>query len=136
MHVDAALGGLLVSAFVSSTILPGTSEIALAAIVVDDASRVMPAIAVATVGNTLGGLTSYAIGRFLPRSTASGRALAFARRYGAAALILSWVPVIGDALCIASGWLRHDVRAAVAFMALGKLARYVVVAYAALGLAR
>jgi membrane protein YqaA with SNARE-associated domain len=80
-------------------------------------------------------LTSYAIGRVLPQTKTTSRALVVARRYGAAALLLSWVPAIGDALCIASGWLRHDVRAAAVFMALGKLARYIVVAYAARAIA-
>jgi len=131
MPIDTALLGLLVSAFLSSTILPGTSEIALAAIVIADPSRLVPAVVVATVGNTVGGLTSYAIGRLLPQAKTPSRALFIARRYGTAALLLSWVPLIGDALCIASGWLRHDVRAAAVFMALGKLARYIVVAYAA-----
>lgn len=131
MPIDPAMMGLLVSAFVSSTILPGTSEVALAAIVIDDPSRLAPAIVVATIGNTLGGLTSYAIGRLLPQVGTQLRALDIARRYGAAALLLSWVPIIGDALCIASGWLRQNVLAATGFMALGKLARYVVIAYAA-----
>ena len=135
MTVDAGLLGLFASAFVSSTILPGTSEIALVAIVVHDPSRVLPAIAVATVGNTLGGLTSYAIGRLLPGTAKSSRTLAIARRYGAPALLLSWVPVVGDALCIASGWLRHGIVPATIFIAAGKLVRYVVVAYAALALA-
>lgn len=134
--MDAALSGLLVLAFVSSTILPGTSEIALVAIVVEDSSRIAAAIAVATLGNTLGGLTSYAIGRLIPQArTPTTRALVIARRYGAAALLFSWVPLIGDALCIASGWLRHDVLAATCFMAVGKLARYLVVAYAAIAIA-
>ena len=53
------------------------------------------------------------------------------RRYGAVALLLSWVPVIGDALCAAAGWLRVPALPALAAMAAGKLARYVVVAYAA-----
>ena len=131
MPIDAAMMGLLVSAFVSSTIFPGTSEVALAAIVIGDPSRLVPAIVVATIGNTLGGLTSYAIGRLLPQARTKLRALDIARRYGAAALLLSWVPIIGDALCIASGWLRQNVLAATGFMALGKIARYIVVAYAA-----
>lgn len=135
MAFDATLAGLFLSAFLSSTILPGTSEIALAAVVAGDASRLAPAVALATVGNTLGGLTSYAIGRFVPQPAKASRALAIARRYGVAALLLSWVPLIGDALCIASGWLRHNVFAATLMLAAGKLARYLVVAYATLGIA-
>ena len=134
MLVDVALPALFLSAFVSSTILPGTSEVALVALLVNDPSRLAPAIAAATAGNTLGGMTSYAIGRFLPASTTPSRGLAIARRHGAPVLLLSWLPVIGDALCIASGWLRHDLWQATVFIALGKLARYGVVAYATLAL--
>ena len=130
MAIDAALGGLFVLAFLSATVLPGTSELTLAALVVHDPSRLIPAIAVATLGNTLGGLTSYAIGRLLPRPATRTRALTLAERHGVAALLFSWVPIIGDALCVASGWLRHELRAAAGFMAVGKLARYIVVAYA------
>ena len=134
MAMDAALWGLFVSAFVSATILPGTSELALVALVVHDPSRAGAAIAVASIGNTLGGMTSYAIGRLLPRVQTRSRALALARDYGPPVLLLSWVPVIGDALCIASGWLRHGVVPATLYMAAGKLVRYGIIAHAALTL--
>jgi membrane protein YqaA with SNARE-associated domain len=50
------------------------------------------------------------------------------RRYGAPVTLLAWLPVIGDALCITTGWLRINWAAALAFMAAGRLARYLVVA--------
>ena len=128
----AALAGLFASSFLSATILPGNSELVLGALIASAPALLWPAIGVATVGNTLGGLTSYAIGRFIPeRATAklAPRSLALARRYGVAALLLSWVPVIGDALCVASGWLRHDWRLAATTIAIGKFARYVVLAH-------
>jgi membrane protein YqaA with SNARE-associated domain len=59
------------------------------------------------------------------------RALAWVQRYGAYALLLAWVPLIGDALCAAAGWLRVRWWAAALAMALGKLARYLVIAQAA-----
>ena len=125
---DIALTGLFVSAFLSSTLLPGSSEVVLGVLVAQDPTRLWPAIAVATVGNTLGGLTSYAIGRLLPRPRTPPRAVAIAQRYGVAALLFSWVPLIGDALCVASGWLRHDLLIATLAIAAGKFARYVVLA--------
>jgi membrane protein YqaA with SNARE-associated domain len=71
------------------------------------------------------------VGRLLPaRGQPHGRALAWVRRYGALSLLLSWVPLVGDALCAAAGWLRVPVAASIAAMALGKLARYWVVAQA------
>jgi membrane protein YqaA with SNARE-associated domain len=135
MTPEVTLSALFVSAFVSSTLLPGGSEIALAAIVAQDRSMLWPAVAVAATGNTLGGLTSYAVGRLLPRPTARPRALALAQHYGVAALLLSWLPLIGDALCVASGWLRHDLVLATLAIATGKLARYILLAVTVQGLA-
>lgn len=123
----AGLTGLFVSAFLSSTLLPGGSEVVLAALVAGQPALAWTAVAVATVGNTLGGLTSYAVGRLLPMPVKPPRGFEIARRYGAPALLLSWLPVIGDGLCVASGWLRHNVLVAALAIGAGKLARYVVV---------
>jgi membrane protein YqaA with SNARE-associated domain len=128
---SAGLAGLFVSAFVSATVLPGNSELVLLAFLHSFPERVAAAIAVATVGNTLGGLTTYGIGRLLPqRKAPPERALRWVRRYGAVALLLSWVPLVGDALCAAAGWLRVPWWAATLAMAVGKLARYLVLAEA------
>jgi membrane protein YqaA with SNARE-associated domain len=82
---------------------------------------------IATVGNTLGGLTSYLIGRVLPQRKPM-KSLTLVQRFGAPALLLSWVPLIGDALCVAAGWLRVHAALATLYIALGKLARYAVIA--------
>jgi len=118
------LAGLAVSAFLSATLLPGNSEIVLVALLHQAPGLKWPAVAVASVANTLGGLTSYAIGRLFPQP-APGRAMAWLQRYGPPALLLSWVPVIGDGLCVAAGWLRQNVAAVALFIAAGKGARYV-----------
>ena len=123
----ALLAGLFASAFLSATVLPGSSEIALAALVAHVPALAPAAVLVATVGNTLGGMTSYAIGRALPAPPRDNRALALVRRYGTWVLLFSWLPVVGDALCIASGWLRQHVLPAACAIAAGKLARYLVV---------
>jgi membrane protein YqaA with SNARE-associated domain len=128
---DAGLAGLFVSAFVSATVLPGNSEIVLAAFLKAFPARAAAAIAIATVGNTLGGLTTYFLGRLVPQGRVpEGRALAWVRRFGALALLLSWLPVIGDAMCAAAGWLRIPWWAAAVAMAAGKLARYLALAWA------
>jgi membrane protein YqaA with SNARE-associated domain len=127
----AALAGLLASSFLSATILPGNSEVVLAAVVSKLPDLFWTAVAVATLGNTVGGMTSYALGRLIPAQGGrklAPRAVALAQRYGIPMLLLSWVPVIGDALCVASGWLRQDWRLATLAIAAGKLARYVAVA--------
>ena len=127
----SGLAALFASAFVSATVLPGNSEIVLAAVLKAFPERFAQAIALATLGNTLGGLTTYGVGRLIPqRKVPDGRSLAWVRRYGAAALLLSWVPVIGDALCAAAGWLRVPLWSSALALFLGKLARYLAVAQA------
>ena len=117
------LWGLFASSFLSATLLPGNSEIVFVALLSHAPALEGPALAIATLGNTLGGLTSYLVGRLIPKPHAH-RLVAWLQRYGPAVLLLSWVPLIGDALCVASGWLRQNVAAAAIFMAIGKFARY------------
>ena len=69
--------------------------------------------------------------QFHPERTQSRlnpRAVQFVRRLGAPVTILAWLPIVGDALCVAAGWLRVNWIAALGFMAAGRLARYLVVA--------
>ncbi|HVF64436.1 MAG TPA: hypothetical protein VNE58_10615 [Casimicrobiaceae bacterium] len=129
----AALFALFASAFLSATILPGSSEVVLAGLVAGMPDLFWTAIVVATIGNTLGGLTSYAIGRVLPQPRVKSRAIELAQRRGVVILLFSWVPILGDALCVASGWLRQNAVLATLALAAGKLARYVVVAFAVKG---
>jgi membrane protein YqaA with SNARE-associated domain len=86
------------------------------------------AVGVATVGNTLGGMTSYLIGRLFPQRAVDGKALARIKRYGAPVTFFAWLPLVGDALCLAAGWVRIHWAAALCFMAAGRLARYLAVA--------
>ena len=126
---DTGLAALFAAAFLSATVLPANSEVVLAAVLKAAPERAALAIAVATLGNTLGGLTSYGIGRLLPaRSLPSPRIMAAVRRYGAGALLLSWVPILGDALCVAAGWLRVPLWASALAMLAGKWVRYLAVA--------
>jgi membrane protein YqaA with SNARE-associated domain len=125
----AGLAALFLSAFLSATVLPGNSELVLFAFLKSYPDRIVAAIALATVANTLGGMTTFGLGRILPRGKRMPeRALDWVRRYGAWALLLSWVPLIGDALCGAAGWLRVRWWAAALAMAVGKLARYIAIA--------
>jgi len=121
------LGGLFLSSFLSATLLPGNSEVVLLALLHEAPALKWPAVILATLGNTLGGMTSYLIGRLLPEPV-ENRALGWMRRYGPAALLFAWVPVVGDGLCVASGWLRQNAMGAAVFIALGKAARYWVLA--------
>lgn len=126
-----ALWGLFAASFFSATLLPGHSEAALFAFLRFYPEQVWLAIAVATVGNTVGGMTSYFIGRLIPEKSpqkANGRGLAWVRRYGVFSLLLAWLPIVGDALPLAAGWLRLNPWLSALFMAVGKFVRYAAVA--------
>ena len=124
----AELATLFATSFVAATLVPLPSEAALFAYVHIRPQETMLAVAVATIGNTAGGMTSYAIGRLVPARKLNVKAIDWVKRYGAAATALAWLPLIGDALSVAAGWLRLNWLAVLAFMAAGRLARYIVVA--------
>jgi len=135
MPDSVSLWALFASAFISSTLFPGGSEAVLAWIARDGAHPTWVLVVVATAGNTLGGMSSWFIGRIVawrwparelvkPRQRA---ALARVRRWGSPVLLLSWLPVVGDPLCVAAGWLRVHWLAALLFIAIGKALRYLVV---------
>lgn len=127
MDAGTGLAGLAVSSFVSATLLPGASEVVLFALVRDQPALFWPAVATATVGNTLGGMTSYLLGRLVPDRKVP-RGIAWVRRWGVLALLASWLPIVGDALCVGAGWLRLNPWLSAASIGAGKLARYLVVA--------
>jgi membrane protein YqaA with SNARE-associated domain len=127
MTGDASLWLLFSSSFLAATLLPGGSEAVLFGVLRLHPEQVWPALGVATLGNTLGGMSSYLIGRLIPPKE-DLRGLAATRKYGTPVLLLSWVPIIGDPLCVAAGWLRLDPWRSALFIGLGKFARYVVVA--------
>ena len=131
---ETGLWGVFVGSFLSATLLPGGSEVLLYALLKQHPQTLWPALALATLGNTLGGMTSYACGRWLPQpdTLASSRWQAPLQRWGSPLLALAWAPIIGDALCVAAGWLRINWLGCALFMALGKAARYALVAHGAL----
>ena len=95
---DTGLAALFAAAFLSATVLPANSEVVLVAVLRAAPERYAVAIAIATLANTLGGLTTYGLGRLVPaRTLPAPRIVAAVRRFGAPALLLSWVPLVGDA---------------------------------------
>ncbi len=128
--------GLFVAAFLAATILPLPSEIPLA-VVVRSGNEIFWPVTVATAGNYLGACTTYAlargvIGRRPPNpDTSAGRAVTLFRRYGTATLVLSWVPIIGDAIVALAGAARVPFLPFSAWTIAGKAARYAAVAWLA-----
>ena len=121
------LAGLFLAAFAAATLIPMSSEAALYVYLHFHPEHSALAVAVATVGNTAGGMTSYLIGRLVPQKRIDSRALGWLSRYGAPATFFAWLPFVGDGLCVAAGWLRVRWWAALAFMTAGRLARYLAV---------
>jgi len=127
MNGSLSLTALFASSFLAATLLPGGSEAVLFGVLKLDPQQYWPALAVATLGNTLGGMSSYLIGRIVPQR-AEIKGLDWIKRYGSPALLFAWVPILGDPLCVAAGWLRVNPWLSALFMALGKFARYLVIA--------
>ena len=131
-------GGLFAWSFLAATVLPLSSEAALAYLVGTSRQIVLPVL-VATAGNYLGACTTYWLGRRASRALGSGRvgpakaerAARLLARYGGPALLLSWVPVVGDALVAGAGAVRMPFFGFSVWVAVGKGLRYLVVAWAA-----
>jgi membrane protein YqaA with SNARE-associated domain len=124
---DTGLAGLFLTSYLSATLLPGGSEAVLLAVVGVHPADAMPALGLATLGNTLGGMTTYALSRLLPARAMerlSPQRLEWVRRWGSLSLLLAWTPLVGDLLCAAAGWLRLPSVPCALWMALGKGARY------------
>jgi membrane protein YqaA with SNARE-associated domain len=124
---ETGLWGMFASAFLSATLLPGSSEVVLIGLMTKYPDIIWTAVAVATIGNTCGGVTSYWLGRLVPNK-AEGRAIELLKKYGIWSLLFSWIPIFGDALCVAAGWMRFNAWTSMALFAVGKLFRYVLVA--------
>lgn len=130
-----SLASLFASSFLSSTLLPGNSEVVLVAMLLSGVSQPWLLVLIATMGNSLGGLTNVILGRFFPlreKSRWQEKAVGWLKSYGAATLLLSWMPVIGDLLCLLAGWMRISWGPVLFFLCLGKALRYVLLAWVTL----
>ena len=125
------LSTVFVVAFVSATLLPMGSEPAVFGLVKLSPELFWPAIGVATVGNTLGGMVSWwmgwgtqkAVHRFKQTST-DKQALKWLEKLGPKACFFSWLPIVGDPICAVAGWLKMPFWPCTLYMAVGKFLRY------------
>ena len=119
---------LTLSAFTSATILPGSSEAALVTFLWKYPHAWFIALLLAGIGNTAGSMTSYALTRVIPhKKKFSEKYLHLLQKYGTSLLFFSFVPIVGDTLPLAAGWLRLPVWRCVFFIGLGKFSRYGVI---------
>lgn len=126
------LSTLFVVAFVSATLIPVGSEPALFGLLKLNPELFWPAVAVATLGNTAGGMVDWWMGRGargvadrVAPSRVQLKAMAMLLRLGPKACLLAWLPVVGDPLCAVAGWLRLPFWPCAGYMLVGKALRYV-----------
>lgn len=132
---ENGLASVFVVAFVSATLLPMGSEPAVFAFVKLNPEAFWLTVAVATVGNTLGGVVDYWLGRGAKYAVGrhqGTRYFGWLARFGPKVLLLSWLPAVGDPLCALAGWLRLPFWPSVLYMAVGKFLRYVTMTAALL----
>jgi len=135
--------GLFLTALVAATILPAQSEAALVALLVAGDQPAWALITVAGVGNVLGSVINWGLGRGLERlrhhrwfpvgEADLDRAGRWYRRWGKWSLLLSWAPIIGDPLTVAAGVLREPLPVFLILVTVAKLGRYLIVAAVTLG---
>lgn len=137
LSVEHTFFALFVVSFLAATLLPLGSEWLLVALLLDGKTP-GALILIATIGNTLGAATNYLIGRWgstwLIRKVLridpcqQLRAENWFQRYGSLSLLLSWLPVVGDPLCLVAGTLRTSILRFFVLVTTGKALRYLTLA--------
>ena len=137
---EYGLSTVFVVSFISATLLPLGSEPVVFGLIKLNPALFWPTILVATAGNTLGGAVTWGMGlashQVVARyqhTTTHLKALDWLERLGPKACLLAWLPLIGDPLCAVAGWLKLPFWPCLAYMAIGKLARYVTMTAALAG---
>lgn len=137
MLKDLGLFGLFLGCLLSATVVPFSSEALVAGALLLDYSP-WTVVLVATLGNTIGGMTCYLLGRLCKwswiekwlrvKEETLAKAHEKVEKYGSLAALLAWLPVVGDPIAIALGLMRTRVLPTTVLMFLGKGLRYMVVA--------
>ncbi|MGO4573438.1 YqaA family protein [Microvirga sp. 2TAF3] len=143
MLLLAEYGALFAASFLSATLFPFQSEAVLFGMLVSDRYSWWLLILVASLGNTLGSIANWFLGRFLThfegrrwfpvKRDKMAKAEGWYHRYGRWTLLLSWLPVIGDPLTLVAGVLREPLPIFILLVALAKTARYLAVGALSLG---
>jgi membrane protein YqaA with SNARE-associated domain len=140
----AAYAGLFAAAFIAATIFPMQSEAILVGLILTGDYSLWGLVAVASVGNTLGSGVNWLLGRGIERFRESRwfpatpqqleKATRWYGKYGKWSLLFAWLPVVGDALTVVAGVLKEPLWRFLLFVFIGKLARYLALVGATIGL--
>ncbi|MGX0974882.1 membrane protein YqaA with SNARE-associated domain [Roseovarius sp. MBR-51] len=136
--VFAQLAGLFLAAFGAATILPFQSEVVFVGLQLAGTVSLTWLVVVASIGNTLGAVVNYVMGRGIERfrhrrwfpanDAQMARAQDWYARWGVWTLLLSWAP-LGDAFTVVAGVMRTPIWLFVPLVTLAKTGRYVVLAW-------
>ena len=136
---EFGLAVLFAASLLAATLLPLGSEPVLLGLIAINPSLLWPALLVATLGNTLGGVVGWWMGlgaeRWISKHlnqdkvTHHVRALRWLQRVGPVACLGAWLPIIGDPLCVVAGYLRLPLLPCIIYMAIGKALRYGVLVF-------
>ncbi|NRP74684.1 Inner membrane protein YqaA [Ensifer psoraleae] len=139
----AAYLGLFLVAFGAATVLPFQSEPLLVGLLVSGKFSTAWLLVVATIGNVLGAVFNWVLARFIDRfhdrswfpvkPSSLNNASGWYRRYGRWSLLLSWMPLFGDALTVLAGVLREPLWSFLLLVTVAKAGRYLVLTAATLG---
>jgi membrane protein YqaA with SNARE-associated domain len=132
------LGGLFLAAFGAATILPFQSEVVFVGLQLAGTASLVWLIVVASVGNTLGAVVNYVMGRgiehfrtrrWFPVNAAQlARAQRWYARWGVWTLLMSWAP-LGDAFTVIAGVMRTPAWLFLVLVTIAKTGRYIVLAW-------
>ena len=136
--IEWGLPGLFISALLAGSIVPFSSELVLVALV----KLGLPPIAClisATLGNTVGGMTCYCMGRlgkvswiekyFKVKKEKVDKMVKFLQGKGALMAFFTFLPAIGEVIAIALGFMRSNTWLTIVSMFVGKLIRYILLLY-------
>lgn len=135
---------LFAAAVLAATLFPAQSEALLVALLLSETYSVLALIGVASVGNTLGSVINWFLGRSLEqfkdrawfpiREDRLSRAQEWYHLYGKWSLLASWAPIVGDPITLVAGVMKEPLPIFIILVGIAKTARYSALATATVGL--
>jgi membrane protein YqaA with SNARE-associated domain len=135
---STSLWGLFISGFTSATLLPGGSEALFLWMLSKNAWDTGLLILIVGTGNSLGGMTNWLLGILIRKgfykekkttNKAYLKAEMWLKKHGSPMLFFSFLPIIGDPLCVVAGLVKIPWFKALLFISLGKFVRYWALSY-------